>query len=124
MKILKINTEVAVPDGGICNFYDPHMNISKQLCRFCIKDRGGYRCALFYNSGLSSQGIMVNKCSFCLDEEPVESSRPEEPQVDVKQLASSILKEYTQAYKQYRGQGLPESMAGPQAVKFVKGMFK
>lgn len=126
MKTLKINSQVNVPDGNICNFLDPHFNVSKQLCRFCVTKQGTKHCALFNMLPLSTCGTEVYKCEFCTDNKTIETLEPEQEtvQIDVKLLVSDLMNEFTKAHKQLIKHGFPEGLAVSQAVKHVKDKYK
>lgn len=122
MRTLKVNMTVNVPDGGICNFLDPHFNVSKQVCRFCVSNKGTKHCALFNMMPLTTCGTEVYKCENCMTSKFIDEEAP--PQLDVKLLVNDVLKDVVRIKKQASNSGLPEDLAMHQAVSFVKNKFK
>ena len=125
MQTLKISTTVNVPDGHICNFLDTKFDVSKQKCRFCIGTGSSRYCALFNNTPLMVQGIEVQKCPQCYDKaQPKPDTIQEGPRIDLKQLVNDLMAEFMKVRKQLNGQGFPDSLAVPQAIKYIKSKYK
>lgn len=125
MKTLKINTTFNVPDGSICNYLDPHFNVSKQKCKFCLTSGGKKRCALFNERGLLSNGTEVYKCEPCMKmAQPIPETVQEAPKINLKQLVNDLMNDFVKARNQLNNQGLPDNLAVPQAVKFIKSKYK
>lgn len=131
MSLKKVTTNITykVPAWGHCNmqgniFGQP----TKEKCRFCIKEKGTYRCAL-YNEVLStSQGTLVNKTRTCekatagfrsvaTDIEEV----PPVPTVEPKVLIKHTIAEYNKVRQQLISQGYPEAIAAKLAEQYVLG---
>lgn len=129
MSLKKVKTEITykVPAWCHCNlqgnmFGQP----SKDKCRFCVKEKGHYRCAL-YNDILSSEGPLVNKSRACekatagyksvvtdAADEPIPTPNPK----DVIKLS---LAEYIKTRKQLINQGYPEAIADKLAQQYILG---
>lgn len=125
LKTVKTNVTYKVPAWCHCNiqgniFGQP----SKEKCRFCVKEKGHYRCAL-YNEVLStSQGTLINKTRACEKATAGFASVVEEtpvPQVDPKVLMKHTIAEYNKVRKQLIAQGYPESLADKAAQEHLLG---
>jgi hypothetical protein len=131
MSLKKVTTEITykVPAWSHCNLQgNIYGQPSKDKCRFCIKEKGHYRCAL-YNVVLdTSQGTLVNKTRACeratvgynsivedVEEQPVM------PQVSPKTLIKTTISEYNKIRKQLISQGYPEAIAEKVASEHLLG---
>jgi len=130
MSLKKVTTEITykVPAWGYCNlqgnvFGQP----SKEKCRFCVKEKGEYRCAL-YNEVLDTNGALVKKARSC--EKAVAGFRsvvtdveeqPVNPVVDPKLIVKTTIAEYNKIRKQLISQGYPEAVAEQVASQYILG---
>ncbi len=128
MSFKKIKTSITykVPAWCHCNlqgniFGQP----SKEKCRFCVKEKGYYRCAL-YNEVLStSEGTLVNKARKCKKAtagfDSIVEDEEATPTVEPKKLMKHTIAEYNKVRKQLIGQGYPEAIADKLAQEYVLG---
>ena len=128
MSLKKVTTKITykVPAWSQCNlqgniFGQP----SKEKCRFCVKERGYYRCALYNDVLNTSQGTLVDKCPSCKKATSGFGSVVEEEEailaVEPKKLMKYTLAEYNKVRKQLIGQGYPETLADRLAQEYVLG---
>lgn len=127
MSLAKVTTKVTykVPAWGHCNmqgniFGQP----SKEKCRFCVKEKGTYRCALYNEVLGTSDGTLVNKVRECqkatvgfnieVEDEPV-------VQADPIAIIKASIKEYNKIRKQLISQGYPEIIADKLASDYLTG---
>lgn len=124
--LAKVTTKVTykVPAWGHCNmqatmFGQP----SKEKCRFCVKEKGYHRCALYDEVLDTSQGTLINKTRSCLRSSAGFDSTVEDtvPTVDPKKLMKHTIAEYTKVRKQLIGQGYSEVIADRLAQEYVLG---
>lgn len=132
MSLKKVTTEITyrVPIWGYCNLIKPGTlnKPTKDLCRFCVKDGKGYRCAL-YNRTLDVQDtVLPKKARECeratigyksIVEDVVEQEPT--PKVDPKMLMKSTIQMYNKTVKQLLNQGYPRNLAEKVAQDFVLG---
>lgn len=128
MSLIKVTTKITykVPAWGHCNlqgniFGQP----SKEKCRFCIKEKGAYRCALYNEMLGTSQGTLVDKCPRCKKatagfDIPVEDEEATLT-VEPKKLMKHTIAEYNKIRKQLISQGYPEPIADKLAQEYVLG---
>lgn len=126
MSLAKVSTTVKykVPAWNHCNmqgnvFGQP----SKEKCRFCVKEKGYYRCAL-YNTVLSSEGPLVNKTRDCEKATAgfnIVVEDEQAPSVPPKTIMKHTLAEYRKVYNQLINQGYPEAMADRLAQEYILG---
>lgn len=131
MSLKKVTTEITykVPAWGHCNLQgNIYGQPSKEKCRFCVKEKGHYRCAL-YNTVLdTSQGTLVNKTMACeratvgyrsivenVEEQPII------PTVEPKVIVKTTITEYNKLRKQLISQGYPETIAEKVASDYIIG---
>lgn len=122
----KVKTQITyrVPGGCYCNHTVGILGTpTKDKCRFCVKDRGGYVCVL-HNIPLTVEAKELPlKCRNCVkatagfqsvveDEEPVH--------VDPQAIIKMAVDDYRKIYKKLRTQGYPESMADKLAKKYME----
>jgi len=125
MKTIKSNVTYKVPHWNYCNV--DHLDIdatpSKRVCQFCIKERSGYRCAL-YNQPLMSDGIQIRKLDKCCRATAGFASviEPEEaPTIPPKDLMKQAIELYNKTVNDLLSQGYPRQMAEAAAKKYVLG---
>jgi hypothetical protein len=126
--LAKVTTKIThkVPAWSHCNL---QANIlgqpSTEKCRFCVKEKGYYRCAL-YNEVLStSSGTLIDKVRACekatagyrIDVEEEVST----PEIDTKTLIKATIAEYNKVRKSLIKQGYPESIAEKAAAEHMIG---
>ena len=131
MILKKITTKITyrVPAWDHCNLQANMLGQpSKEKCRFCIKERGYYRCALYNEVLGTSEGTLINKAGCCkgatlgiksIVEDVVEQEKL--PNAEPKDIAKAAIKEYTKAYKQLLSDGYPEAIANRLAMEYVTG---
>jgi len=128
MSLKKVETTVQykVPAWGHCNlqgniFGQP----SKEKCRFCVKEKGYYRCALYNVVLETSEGTLVNKVRMCERATAGFESIVEEPEatpaVEPKKLIKLAIAEYNKVRKQLISQGYPETIADKLAHDYIVG---
>lgn len=124
----KVKTEITyrVPIGHHCNL---HSNPLKDMCRFCVKEKHGYRCAL-YNMPLEvdsdTQVFKTRDCERAMygHKSVVEdiADTPHVPAVEPKRLIEATIKEYDRMRKELVAQGYPAPLAERLAKEYlVKG---
>lgn len=131
MSVKKVTTEITyrVPAWGHCNLQGNILGQpSKEKCRFCVKEKGHYLCALYNEVLETSQGTLVNKARCCeratagfnsvvVD---VEEQAPALT-VDPKMLIKTTITEYNKLRKQLIAQGYPETIAEKVASEYLLG---
>lgn len=129
LKKVTTNITYRVPAGHYCNLMAKGTlgTPSADLCRFCVKDKHGYRCAL-YNMPLDvSQAVLPLKTDDCIRalagfksvvEDVTDDSTPA---VDPKLLMKTTLTEYIKLRKKLIGQGYPEAIAEKVAQEALLG---
>ena len=124
MRNVKLDMKVRVPSWNYCTLDDFTANgrFSKEVCRFCVKVKGGYRCAL-YDEPLAADQDFVHKARRCIR---MSAGYPDEvappvPPVDPKIVMRETIKEYKKAVAYLRSQGYPQGMAETIAEQSVLG---
>jgi hypothetical protein len=126
MKRIKSTVTYKVPHWNSCNVdrFDIDGTPSKQLCQFCIKERGGYRCAL-YDEMLSATGNEVVKTRQCCKATAgfpsvIEPAQPAAaPTIQPKDLMKQTIDLYSKTVNDLITQGYPRPMAEMAAKKFI-----
>lgn len=127
-----VTTEITykVPAWQYCNLVQRGSltKPSKDLCRFCVKDGKGYRCAL-YNTPLDMiESALPKKTRDC--EKAVAGFRsvvtdvveaPPEPIVQPQVLMKATIDEYEKTRKKLLAQGYPAAVAAQAAKEFILG---
>lgn len=124
LKQVTTNITYRVSDWHYCNLTaNP-----KERCRFCVKDRNGYRCAL-YNMPLSTEEtVYVVKTSDCkralagfksVVKDVAEQEA--EPQIDIRLVMKAAIDEYTKSRDRLLSQGYPAAIADKVAREFALG---
>lgn len=124
MRNVKLDMKVRIPSWNYCTLDDFTANgrFSKDVCRFCVKTKGGHRCAL-YDEPLSADENFVHKTRRCIR---VSAGYPDEPQLPVaipspQVVMSEAIKEYKKAVTYLRSQGYPQGLAETLAEQSVLG---
>lgn len=125
MKYIKSTVSYRVPHWNNCNVdrFDIDATPSKQVCQFCIKERGGYRCAL-YNQQLMSDGTQIKKTDKCCKATAGYPSviEPEEaPTIPPKDLMKAAIELYNKTVNELLNQGYPRQIAEQVAKQHVLG---
>lgn len=135
MAIKRVTTKITyrVPAWEFCNgqgnaFGRP----STDVCRFCVKEKGHYRCALYNEVLGTEQGNLIKKARACykatagfdsvvVDEEPevADEATDDIPKVDPKVIVKGTLKLYQKTYHALINQGYPASIAEQVAYEYV-----
>lgn len=123
MKSIKSNVTYKVPHWNYCNVdrLDMDATPSKQVCQFCIKERGGYRCAL-YNKPLYGNGTEIQKLPQCCKATAGFASviEPEEaPTIQPKDLMKAAIELYSKTVNDLISQGYPRQIAEQVAKKHI-----
>lgn len=137
MRKIKITLQHRVPSWNFCNYDGGAVDLgfSKELCRFCQKTKGGYRC-LLYEASLKSDETFVYKPQSCIDatagfaitaDEPVPTSTTNAPAqlvVEPKTIIKETIKEYNKLVQQLEAQGYPHNLAVTIATQHMTGGSK
>ena len=130
MSLKKVKTELTymVPVGCYCNLNRPGTlnRPTKDLCRFCVKDGKGFRCALHNKTLDVRDTVLVLKTRDCEKALVGYRSVVEEiiideptPAVDPKKLMKATIQLYDKTRKQLLSQGYPSAIADKIAQDFV-----
>jgi len=126
MKRIKSTVSYTVPGWNFCNSDNLSATgeLTKQTCRFCVKDRSG-ACCLLYNEPLQTKGAHIYKVRECCRAtagfESVIDEAPPAPTIQPKELMKQTLAMYKQLVSDLVAQGYPRAMAEQAAEK---SMFK
>lgn len=122
MRKVKVEIKCRVPSWDFCTLdeFTADGRFSKNVCRFCVKDKHGHHCML-YDEGLAADMKFVYKCNKCikvtagftLEEEP------ELPRVDPKLIISETIKSYKKLVGQLIDQGYPPNLAETIATQYM-----
>ena len=112
MKILTSTVTYRVPSWGLCN-----LELSKECCRFCVKDHGKHVCVLHNEILKVEEGVLVHKAAACGKKQGKEIA--DVVAVPPRTIVKSALKRYRKIYKQLISQGVPEDAADEHAQKLV-----
>lgn len=118
MKRIKSTVSYHVPHWCHCNSDMNEFNgIPKNLCRFAVKTKTGYHCAL-HNEPLLTDGEWVNKVPACVRatagvKAEIISDRvdPALPAVEPKQLIKATIELYSKTVNDLINQGYPRQLA-------------
>lgn len=131
MALKSVTTKITykVPAWQYCNLNSHKIGVpSSEKCRFCVKEKGYHRCAL-YNELLSTEGkdvvLKARACeravcgfkSVVEDVEEVDNG----PSVDPKYLMKTTIQEYLKTKNKLLSQGYPEFVADKVAQQYVLG---
>ena len=126
MKTVSTKVTYTVPSWNFCNV--DHWGIdkvSKQTCRFCVKDRNGVRCML-HNESLSTSDGLIQKARKCCEVTagflvtigPDRNEAPL-PTIQPKDLIKQTLDLYIKTVNKLVDQGYPRSMAETAARQYI-----
>ena len=127
MKKVTTNITYKVPNWNYCNHTTGIVSThaSKEKCRFCVKDKKGYRCALYNMPLLTEESQLVVKTHTCIKTTAgINSTVTDEAdivQVDPKLIMKTTLDMYKKYYKSLISQGYPEALADKVASEYVLG---
>ena len=131
MGLKKVTTEITyrLPDWCYCNmqgnmFGQP----TKEKCRFCVKEKGYYRCAMYNDVLETASGTLVKKSRSCEMAtagfksvvEDIEDT-PEVPTLGVDEIMKMTIAKYDKVRNKLLSQGYPEFMASKAAADYVLG---
>ena len=123
MKTIKSTVTYKVPHWNFCNVdrFDIDATPSKQVCQFCIKQRGGNRCAL-YDKPLMSDGSFIQKLPQCCRatagyESEIEPD--EAPTLPPKDLMKQTIALYKKNVNDLVSQGYPRQLAEQAAEQLI-----
>lgn len=94
---------------------------SKEMCRFCVKEKGYYRCALYNDILDVSQGSMVLKSDTCCRAGRKSVVEESTPTIDPAAISKAAITEYIKVRKSLLAQGYPESLADKAALEYIVG---
>ena len=124
MRNVKLDIKVRIPSWNYCTLDDFTANgrFSKEVCRFCVKTKGGHRCAL-YDEPLAADENFVHKTRRCIR---VSAGYPDEPSplappIDPKLVVQNAVKEYKKTVAYLLSQGYTRSLAETIAEQSVLG---
>lgn len=123
MRKIKLTLKCRVPSWGYCNYdgFTANNRPSKELCRFCTKDKNGYKC-LLHDERLATKDIFVMKSAACVDATAgfaITADEEPTPHVDPKSLIKEALNGYTQLVAKLIKQGYPRAVAEQVAKKYM-----
>ena len=128
MCLVKVTTEVTykVPAWEFCNMQATVTGKpSKEACRFCVKERGHSRCAMYNEILTVESGTLIRKTrscqKACASHRAVMVDAETQQVVDPKTLMKATIKEYEKLRKKLLGQGYPAALAEQLATEFVMG---
>ena len=130
MSLKKVTTEITyrIPTGCYCNLNKPGTinKPTKDMCRFCVKDGKGFRCALYNRTLDVKDTVLALKTRDCERAmvgyksivEDVADSEPT-PTINPKVLMKTTIQLYNKTRKQLLSQGYPSALADKVALDFV-----
>lgn len=123
MKKIKSTVTYTVPHWQFCNVdrFDMDATPSKQVCQFCIKTKGGYRCAL-YDQPLLSDGVQIRKLDACCKATAGFASviEPAEvPTIPPQTIIKQTIELYSKTVNDLLTQGYPRAMAEAAAKQYI-----
>ena len=122
MKKIKSTVTYTVPNWNFCNS-DNLINggeLSKNVCRFCVKGR-----CLLYDEQLTISGEFINKVRACCKATAGFASAIDEPAqaptVPPRELMKQTIDLYNKTVKDLMAQGYPKQIADNVAKQYVLG---
>lgn len=98
--------------------------MQKDVCRFCIKTKAGYRC-LLYDQPLKSDGEFIDKVRDCCKATAGFASRIEEappvPTVEPHELMKQTIELYSKTVNELLNQKYPRAIAEQVAKQHLLG---
>lgn len=129
MKRIRSTVSYTVPNWNFCN-NDNLINggeLTKNVCRFCVKTKSGYMCVL-HDRALSTDGKLIEKVNECkrasagydsvIEERHV---APDGPTVSPRELMIETIKIYNKTVNDLLKQGYPRQLAEKVAEKHTIG---
>lgn len=121
MRKIKVDLRFVVPSWNYCNYDSATASLrpSKEICRFCRKDKLGYRCVLF-DKNLSADAHFIYKVPTCIDATAGFAAAAEDqiaPQIDPKLLMREAVKNYKKTVDELIKMGYPRNIAETVALK-------
>lgn len=129
MKRIESTISYVVPGWNFCNSdnLDKYGQVTKKRCNFCIKEKQGYRCAL-YDTGLSTYNELIEKTKACCKATAgfnsrvvVENVPDKEYIMPPKELVKQAVDSYNKKLNELLTQGYPRQIAEMAAKKFTLG---
>lgn len=125
MRKVKLTVAYRLPSWNFCNLdsYTKDQRFSKETCRFCVKDKKGYRC-LLHDEPLTVDPTFVHKTAACIKATAgfaITADEPVGPTIDPKDLMAETIKEYQKTVNNLQSQGYPRTIAESTAKKYVLG---
>ena len=129
MKRIESTISYVVPHWQFCNSdnLNKHGELTKETCSFCIKDKNGYRCAL-YDDKLIKDGNLIEKTKACCKAtagykskvvvEHVESTKYLMPP---KEVAKTAIESYNKKLNELLNERYPRAIAEAAAKKYALG---
>lgn len=126
LKKIKTDVTYRVPAWNNCNLVvsGTLTEPSREMCRFCVKEGKGYRCALYNISLDIENGTMPVKARACKKATARSSSTVEdtpEPSVDPKRIVKVAISGYNKMYKKLLNDGYPAALAEQLATEHMLG---
>lgn len=123
MRKISVSLRYNVPSWNFCNLdaYTDGFKLPRETCRFCKKEKNGYKC-LLYDEGLTSDELFINKTSACIRASAgysVEIEPRMMPPVDPKLIIRETLAGYKKLVDSLLKQGYPRSMAESLAQRYM-----
>lgn len=124
MRKIKTELKCCIPSWNYCQLdgFTADDRFSKELCRFCVKTKAGYRCVL-HDATLAADENFVHKPAVCIKLTagfPVDiAPAPEAPPVEPTVIIRETLKLYKSTIKDLTRQGYPYALAETLAEKYL-----
>ena len=121
MKKIKTTIAYTIPHWNYCNTDNFDAFPSKPGCRFCIKTKEGYRCAL-YDTGLATKDGFIQKTRECCKATAGFASsvaEPQRPTIEPKDLMRQTIDLYNKYVNDLINQGYPKPMADRAARDYI-----
>ena len=123
MRKIKIDLQCRVPSWNFCNHdgHTPDDRYSKELCRFCIKTKQGYRCTL-HEQWLTSDPTFVHKAPACIKATAgfaVTADEPTPNAIPPKTIIKQSIKNYKKTVNDLITQGYPRAIAEAAAEVYI-----
>lgn len=122
MRKIKREITYTVPSWNFCNLdgFTTNGRFSKETCRFCVKTKNGYKCALT-DEVLHSDPTFVHKTQQCINVSAGFSAAelPDTVSVDPKVIIAETLKQYKRIKDDLLKQGFPSTMADSLATQMM-----
>ena len=129
MKRIESTISYVVPHWAFCNSdnLDRYGQVTDKRCSFCIKEKHGFRCAL-YDTKLSTHHELIEKTEACCrttagfkSRVVVESVPDKEYIMPPRELAKQAIDDYNKKLNELLAQRYPRQIAEMAAKKFTLG---